>query len=63
MKRPASLVIGILLLLLAIAQLLRFMFAVPVIAANCITIPVWPSALAAIFLAALGFWLLHERKH
>lgn len=62
MKRPASLVIGILLLFLAVAQLFRFLFAIPVIVANCVSIPVWPSAVAAIFLALLGVWLLNERK-
>jgi hypothetical protein len=62
MKRPASLVIGILLLFLAFAQLLRFIIAVPIVVANCVSIPAWPSAVAAIFLALLGVWLLNERK-
>ncbi|MFA5321126.1 MAG: hypothetical protein WC373_00495 [Smithella sp.] len=61
MKRPASLVIGILLLILACAQLCRLIFKVSVVAAG-IEIPVWPSAIAAVVLAALGIWLLKERS-
>ena len=61
MKRPASLVIGILLLLLACAQLCRYLFGVKVVAAG-MEIPVWPSAVAAIVLAVLAVWLLKERK-
>jgi hypothetical protein len=61
MKRPASLVIGILLLLMACAQLFRFLLKVNVVAAG-FEIPVWPSAIAAVILAALGIWLLKERN-
>ena len=61
MKRPASLVIGILLLFLACAQLCRFILKVDVVAAE-IEIPLWPSAIAAVILAALGIWLLKERN-
>jgi len=61
MKRPASLVIGILLLFLACAQLFRYLFKVKVIAAG-MEIPLWPSAIAALILAALAVWLLKERN-
>ena len=61
MKRPASLVVGILLLFLACAQLCRFIFKVNVVAAGMV-IPLWPSAIAAIVLTALSVWLLKERK-
>ena len=61
MKRPASLVIGILLLLLAAAQLCRFIMGVNIVAAG-MEIPLWPSAIAAIVLAALAIWLLKERN-
>jgi hypothetical protein len=61
MKRPASLVIGILLLFLAIAQLCRYILKVDVVAAG-IVIPLWPSAVAAVVLAALAIWLLKERN-
>ena len=61
MKRPASLVTGILLLFLACAQLCRFILKVNVVAAG-IEIPLWPSAIAAVILAVLGIWLLKERS-
>ena len=61
MKRPASLVIGILLLLMACAQLFRFILKVDVVAAG-MEIPLWLSAIAAVVLAALGIWLLKERS-
>jgi uncharacterized membrane protein len=60
MKRPASLVIGILLLLMAVAQLCRYILKIEVIAAG-IEIPFWPSAIAAVFLAILAIWLLKEK--
>jgi hypothetical protein len=61
MKRPASLVVGILLLLMACAQLFRFLLKVKIIAAG-FEIPVWPSAIAAVVLTVLGIWLLKERN-
>ena len=61
MKRPASLVIGIFLLFLTCAQLCRFIFKVNVVAAG-MEIPLWPSAVAAVVLAALAVWLLKERN-
>ena len=61
MKRPASLVIGILLLFLACAQLCRFLFKVNVVAAG-IVIPLWPSAIATIVMVALAIWILKERN-
>ena len=61
MKRPASLVVGIFLFFLACAQLCRFIFKVNVVAAG-MEIPLWPSAIAAVVLAALAVWLLKERS-
>jgi len=61
MKRPVSLVIGILLLFLACAQLCRYIFKVNIVAAG-IEIPFWPSAIAAVVLAVLAIWLLKERN-
>jgi uncharacterized membrane protein len=61
MKRPASLVIGILLLFLACAQLCRFIFKINIVAAG-MEIPFWTSAIAAVVLAALSIWLLKERN-
>ncbi|PKN37293.1 MAG: hypothetical protein CVU52_06265 [Deltaproteobacteria bacterium HGW-Deltaproteobacteria-10] len=61
MKRPASLIIGILLLFLACAQLCRFFLKIDVVAAG-LEIPLWPSAVAAVVLVVLGVWLLKERN-
>jgi len=61
MKRPASLVTAIFLILLACAQLCRVIFQVNVVAAG-MGIPIWPSAVAFIFLICLALWLLTERK-
>jgi len=61
MNRPASLVTAIFLIILALAQLCRFIFRVSVIAAG-VEIPIWPSAIAALFLGSLAFWLLKERS-
>lgn len=61
MRRPASLAAGILFLLMAVAQLLRFILGIEVVAAG-VVIPLWPSAVAAALLAALGIWLLRERS-
>jgi hypothetical protein len=61
MKRPASLVIGILLLFLACAQLCRYILKVDIVTTG-MEIPLWPSALAAVVLVALAVWLLKERS-
>jgi|BarGraNGADG00211_3_1021988.scaffolds.fasta_scaffold30717_2 hypothetical protein len=61
MNRPASLVTGIFLILIAIAQLCRVILGVNVVAAG-VEIPIWPSAVAFIFLIFLALWLLAERK-
>ena len=61
MKRPASLVVGILLLIMATAQAARFVSGISV-SAGGVEIPVWISAIAAVVLAVLGIWLLKERR-
>ncbi len=61
MKRPASLVAAILFIVMAIAQLCRVILGVNVVAAGT-EIPVWPSVIAAVVLAALAIWLLKERS-
>jgi hypothetical protein len=61
MRRPASLVVGILLLVMAAAQAGRFIIGLNVTAEG-VEIPVWISAVAAMGLAALGIWLLKERN-
>ncbi|HNQ64553.1 MAG TPA: hypothetical protein PK842_02260 [Smithella sp.] len=60
MKRPASLVVGILLFVMAVAQAGRFIIGLNVTAEG-VEIPVWISAVAAVALGALGIWLLKER--
>jgi membrane protein implicated in regulation of membrane protease activity len=61
MKRPASLVVGILLLVMAAAQAGRFIIGLNIIAEG-MEIPVWISAVAAVALTALAVWLLKERS-
>ncbi len=61
MNRPASLVAGVFLIALAVAQLCRVVFGVSLVAA-AVEIPMWPSVIAAIVLASLAFWLLKERN-
>jgi hypothetical protein len=61
MNRPASLVAGIFLILIALAQLCRVIFKIDISAAG-IEIPFWPSAVAFIFLISLAAWLLTERR-
>ena len=62
MKRPASLVAAILFLLMAIAQVCRFFLKVNIVAGS-VEVPLWPSAIAAVVLAALAIWLLKERSN
>ena len=61
MKRPASLVVAILLFVMAAAQADRFIIGLNVTAEG-VEIPVWISAVAALVLAVLGIWLLKERN-
>jgi hypothetical protein len=61
MKRPASLVAGIFFVLLAVAQLCRFILGVKIVAGG-LEIPVWASAIAALVLAGLAIWILKERS-
>ncbi len=62
MKRPASLVVGILLFVMAAAQAARVILGFDVTAEG-VEIPVWISAVAAAALLALGIWLLKERSN
>jgi hypothetical protein len=61
MKRPASVAAAILFLLMAIAQLCRLILGVSIVAGG-MEVPLWPSAIAALALAALAVWLLKERN-
>ncbi|HKW95334.1 MAG TPA: hypothetical protein VJX92_25845 [Methylomirabilota bacterium] len=60
MKKPASFIAAILFWLIALAQLLRVLLRVRVVAGSH-ELPFWPSALAFIVLGTLGFWLWRER--
>ncbi len=60
MNRPASFVAGIFFLVLAIFHLCRFIMRIEVVAAG-FEIPPWTSAVAAVVLVALSFWILKER--
>jgi putative flippase GtrA len=62
MKRPASLICGIILLIFAFLQLIRYTFAVPV-EVNGLRIPIWVSAVIAIIFGTMAFWLFNERKN
>lgn len=62
MKRPASLVVGILLFVMAAAQAARVILGLDVTAEG-VEIPVWISAVAAVALTALAVWLLKERSN
>ncbi len=61
MKRPASLVAAILFILGAIAQVCRLFLQVNIVAGS-VTVPIWPSAVAAVVLILLAIWLLVERS-
>ena len=57
--KPFTTIAILIFSLIAAAQLLRFLFRVEVIASG-ISIPLWPSALAAIFFGGLAYMLLRE---
>jgi uncharacterized oligopeptide transporter (OPT) family protein len=57
--KPFTTIAILIFSLIAAAQLLRFLFRVEVIA-NGISIPLWPSALAAIFFGGLAYMLWRE---
>ncbi len=57
--KPFTTIAILIFSLIAAAQLLRFLFRVEVIAGG-ISIPLWPSALAAVFLGALAYMLWRE---
>lgn len=60
-KGSASLVAALVFWLIALAQLLRVLFGLRVIAGG-VDIPLWVSILAAVVLGALGLWLWRERR-
>ena len=60
MKRPASLVVSILFMLMAIGQLVRFLLGITITVED-IAIPLWISPVAAVIFVAIAIWLLRER--
>ena len=61
MNRPASLVSALFLLLIAVAHVLRLIGGVEIVA-NGLTVPMWVSVPAAVFLLGLSVWLFRERS-
>ncbi len=59
--KPAALTSLAFLLIVALAHLLRVIFAVSV-TAGTVVVPMWPSELAVLGLAALAFWLWREQR-
>jgi protein-S-isoprenylcysteine O-methyltransferase Ste14 len=59
--KPAQTITVIFLLLVSLVHLLRLVFQWKV-TANTVVIPLWMSAAACIFTAALAIWLWQENK-
>jgi hypothetical protein len=59
--KPAKTITVIFLLLISAVHLLRLVFQWEV-TANTVVIPLWMSAAACIFTAALAIWLWQENK-
>jgi uncharacterized membrane protein len=59
--KPSIIVTSIFLLLVAVAHVLRLILQIKVTAGNY-EVPMWMSIAAAIFAAALTFWLLQDNK-
>ena len=59
--KPFTTIAILIFSLIAAAQLLRFLFRVEVIA-NGISIPLWPSAIAAMLFGGLAYMLWQENR-
>jgi len=59
--KPFTTIAILIFSLIACAQLLRFLFRVEVVASG-ISIPVWPSALAAVIFGGLAFMLWRKNR-
>jgi hypothetical protein len=59
--KPAALITTLFLCLITMAHLVRLMLRVPV-TVDGLTIPVWLSLVAAVFTAALAFFLWKEGR-
>jgi membrane protein implicated in regulation of membrane protease activity len=59
--KPATLVTCVFLLLVALAHVLRVVFAVPVTVGGY-AVPMWMSTVAVLFLAVLSVWLWRDQR-
>jgi len=59
--KPFTTIAIVIFSLIAVAQLLRFLFRVEVTASG-IPIPLWPSALAAVIFGGLAYMLWQENR-
>jgi hypothetical protein len=59
--KPFTAIAILIFSLIACAQLLRFLFRVEVIASG-ITIPIWPSAIAAVIFGVMAYMLWRENR-
>jgi len=60
--KPASLIATLFLLLVSMAQLIRFIFRIEVTAGG-IVVPLWPSFAAFLFTGGLAVWLWRESRN
>lgn len=60
-KKPVSLIVSVLLLLIALAHLLRVVFGVTVVAGS-VTIPMWISPVAVVVTTVLAVLLWRESR-
>ena len=61
MNRPAAFIAVIFLSIIAIGQLIRFVFQISLVVGG-LDIPAWPSAIAFLIAGSLAFWLSKERR-
>ena len=59
--RPAALLSCLFLALVALAHLVRFVLAVPIIVGD-VGFPLWPSAVATVGAGGLAIWLWREQR-
>jgi hypothetical protein len=59
--KPFITISAVIFSLIAAAQLVRFLFRVEVVAGS-ISIPLWPSALAAVIFGGLAYMLWQENR-
>ncbi len=60
--KPAALLSGLFLLLIALAHLCRLVFNVSLMVGDDVVVPMWPSVVAVLVPAALAIWLWREQR-